>query len=90
MMQQERSFADVVSQGKATKAWVFMVDSIIRKVDKVVNRGEDITVCLPETKIEDVAEKAGQVMGGGMGSAVLVQVGMNNDEEGTSAIDQDT
>ena len=42
-VQQERSFADVVSQGKARKARVFMGDSIIRKVDKIVNRGDDIT-----------------------------------------------
>ena len=33
---QERSFADVVSQGKARKARVFMGDSIIRKVNKIV------------------------------------------------------
>ena len=39
------------------------------------------------TKIEDIAEKAGQVMGGGTGGAVLVHVGTNNAEkEGTSAI----
>ena len=31
-------------------------------------------------KIEDVAEKAGQVMGGGMGGAVLVHVVTNNAE----------
>ena len=38
-------------------------------------------------KIEDIAEKAGQVMGGGTGVAVLVHVGMNNAEkEGTSAM----
>ena len=42
---QERSFAGVVSQGKARKARIFMGDSIIRKVNKIVNRGEDITVC---------------------------------------------
>ena len=41
---QERSFADVVSQGKVRKAWVFMGDSTIRKVDNVVNRGGTITV----------------------------------------------
>ena len=64
-MQQERSFADVVSQGKMRKARVFVGDSIIRKVDKIVNRGDDISVCLPRAKIENVAEKAGQVMGGG-------------------------
>ncbi|KAI0222830.1 hypothetical protein LSAT2_025923 [Lamellibrachia satsuma] len=86
-VQQERSFADVVSQGKARKARVFMGDSIIRKVDKIVNRGDDITVCLPGPKVEDIAEKAGQVMGGGTGGAVLVHVGTNNaDKEGTSAI----
>ena len=42
-VRQEKSFADVVSQGKARKARVFMGDSIIRKVDKIVNRGKDIT-----------------------------------------------
>ena len=56
-------------------------------MDKIVNRGEDIKVCLPGAKIEDVAEKAGQVMGGGAGGAVLMHVGMNNaKKEGTSAI----
>ncbi|KAI0213138.1 hypothetical protein LSAT2_001869 [Lamellibrachia satsuma] len=86
-VQQERSFADVVSQGKARKARVFVGDSIIRKVDKIVNRGDDITVCLPGAKVEDIAEKAGQVMGGGTGGAVLVHVGTNNAEkEGTSSI----
>ena len=45
------------------------------------------TVCLPGAKIEDVTEKAGQVMGGATGGAVLVHVGTNNAEkEGTSAI----
>ena len=86
-VQQERSFADVVSHGKARKARVFMGNSIIRKVAQIVNRGDNITVCLPGAKIEDIAEKAGQVMGGGTGGAVLVHVGTNNAEkEGTSAI----
>ena len=56
-VRQERSFADVVSQGKARKARVFMGNSIIRKVDKRVNRGDDIS--LSGAKIEDIAEKAG-------------------------------
>ena len=81
-VRQERSFADVVSQRKARKARVFMGDSIIRKVDQNVNRGDDITVCLPGAKIEDIAAKAGQVMGGGTGGAVLVHVGTNNAEKG--------
>ena len=57
-VRQERSFADVVSQGKVRRARVFMGDSIIRKVDKIVNRGDDITVCLPGAKLEDIAAKA--------------------------------
>ena len=77
----------MVSHGKARKARVFMGDSIIRKVDKIVNRGDYITVCLPGAKIENISEKAGQVMGGGTGCAVLVHVGKNNAEkEGTSSI----
>ena len=64
-----------------------MGDSIIRKVDKIINRGDYIIVCLPGTKIEDVAEKAGQVIYVGTGGAALVQMGRNNAEnEGTSAI----
>ena len=80
-VRQEMSFADVVSQGKARKARVFVGDSIIRKVDKIVNRGDDITVCLPGAKIEDIAAKAGHVMCGGTGGAVLVHVGTNNAEK---------
>ena len=49
-VRQERSFADVVSQGKAREARVFMRDSIIRKVNKIESRGDDITVCLPGAK----------------------------------------
>ena len=64
------------------KARVFVGDSIIRKVDNVVSREEDITVCLPGAKIEDVTDTAGQVMGGGTRGAVLVHVGMNNAEVG--------
>ena len=82
MTGQERSFTDVVSQGKVRKAW-----AIIRKLDKVTNRGEDVKVCLPGAKIEDVAGKVGQVMGGGTGGVVLVHVGTNNTEkEDSSAI----
>ena len=83
---QERSFADVVSQGKVRKAQVFVGDAIIRKVNTVVNRG-DITVCLPGAQIEDVAEKAGQVMAVGTRGDVLVHVGANSTEkDGTSAV----
>ena len=45
------------------------------------------TVCLPCAIIEDVAEKAGHVMGGGTRCDIPVHMGTNNAEkEGTSAI----
>ena len=52
-----------------------------------MNRGEDIMVCLPGTKIVVVVKKARQVMGDSMGGAVLVHVRTNNSKkERTSAI----
>ena len=41
-------------------------------MDKIVNRGDDITVCLPGAKIDDIVEKAGQVMGGAVLSRACV------------------
>ena len=55
-----------------------MRDSIIRRVDRVEIRGDEIMVWLPGAKIEDAAEKARQVMVGGTGGAVHVHVGTNN------------
>ncbi|KAI0212476.1 hypothetical protein LSAT2_002606 [Lamellibrachia satsuma] len=81
-----RKGAETNKWWKARKARVFMGDCFIRKVDKIVNRGYDIKVCLPWAKIEDIAAEAGHVMGGGTGGAVLVHVGTNNAEkDGTSA-----
>ena len=50
VIRRERRFADLVSQGKAWKARIFMGDSIIKKVHQVVNRGGDTTVSLPGAK----------------------------------------
>ena len=56
-------------------------------MDKILNRGDDITVCPPGAKNRGCSKKAGQVTGGGTGGAVLVHVEKNNAEkEGTSAI----
>ena len=74
-------------RGRRGKPRVFMGDFIIRKVDNILNRGDDIAVRLPGAEIEDTAEKEGQVMGGGTGGAVHVYVGKcNAEKEGTSAI----
>ena len=42
-----------------------MGDSIDRKTDSRLSKGEDIVVCLPGARIEHVTERVEQVMGTG-------------------------
>ena len=44
-----------------------MGNYIVRTLDKMINKVDDMTVCLPGPKIEDVTETAGQVMANGHG-----------------------
>ena len=63
-----------------------MGDSIVRKTDSRLSKGEDIVVCLPGARIKHVTERVEQVMGTGKGGSI-VHVGTNNaDREGTTAI----
>ena len=64
-----------------------MGDSIVRKTDIVLNKEDDVVVCLPVAKIEAITEKVENIVGSGKGGSVLVHVGANNVErEGTTAI----
>ena len=64
-----------------------MGDSIVRKTDRVLNKGDDVVVCLPGAKIEAITERVKNIVGSGKGGSVLVHVGTNNVErEGTTAI----
>ena len=57
-----------------------MGDSIVRKTDSRLSKGEDVVVCLPGVRIE-------KIMGRGNGGSILVHIGTNNaDKEGTIAI----
>ena len=61
--------------------------SIVRKTDRVLNKGDDVVVCLPGAKIEAITERVKNIVGSGKGGSVLVHVGTNNVErEGTTAI----
>ena len=62
-------------------------DTIVRKTDRVLNKGDDVVVCLPGTKIEAITERVENIVGSSKGVSVLVLVGTNNIErEGTTAI----
>ena len=64
-----------------------MGDSIVRKTDRVLNKGDDVVVCLSGAKIEAITERVENIVGSGKGGPVLVHVGTNNvDREGTTAI----
>ena len=65
-----RSYA--VAKGKERKLRVLMWDSIVvRKLDKIINKGNDVTACLQGAKIEDVTARVGHVMGNGHGDPFL-------------------
>ena len=73
-----RNYADAVAKGKERKLQVAMWDSFVRKLDKIINKGDDVTVCLPRATIEDVTETVGLVMCNGHGGSTLVHVVTNN------------
>ena len=62
-----------------------MGDSIVRKTDRVLNKGDDVVVCFPRAKIEAITERMEKIMGPGKGGSILVHIGTNNAErEGTT------
>ena len=84
---ERKSYSAAVIEGMRKRARVFVGDSIVRKTDRVLNKGDDVVVCLPGAKIEAITERVKNIVGSGKGGSVLVHVGTNNVErEGTTAI----
>ena len=84
---ERKSYSAAVIEGVRKRARVFVGDSIIRKTDRVLNKGDDVVVCLPGAKIEAITQRVKNIVGSGKGGSVLVHVGTNNVErEGTTAI----
>ena len=84
---ERKSYYAAVIEGVRKRARVFVGDSIVRKTDRVLNKGDDVVVCLPGAKIEAITERVKNIVGSGKGGSVLVHVGTNNVErEGTTAI----
>ena len=84
---ERKSYSAAVIEGVRKRARVFVGDSIVRKTDRVLNKGDDVVVCLPGAKIEAITERVKNIIGSGKGGSVLVHVGTNNvEKEGTTAI----
>ena len=52
-----KSYSDAVIEGVRKRATVFVGDSIVRKTDRVLNKGDDVVVCLPGAEIEAITER---------------------------------
>ena len=84
---ERKSYSAAVIEGVRKRARVFVGDSIVRKTDRVLNKGDDVVVCLPGAKIEAITQRVKNIVGSGKGGSVLVHVGTNNvEKEGTTAI----
>ena len=59
-----RSYSEAVIEGTLRTERVSMGDSILRKTDKTLSKGEDV-VCLPGTRIEHVTERVDNTLGHG-------------------------
>ena len=85
--QRRKKYSAAVIDGIKRKSRIFVGDSIVRKTDSRLNKGEDVVVCLPGARIEHVTERVEKIMGRGKGGTILVHIGTNNaDKEGTTAI----
>ncbi|KAK2190882.1 hypothetical protein NP493_65g01023 [Ridgeia piscesae] len=62
-----RSYSEAVIEGALRTERVFMGDSILRKTDRTLSKGEDVVVCLPGARIEHVTERVENVLGHGQG-----------------------
>ena len=85
----QRSNSEAMNEGALRTERVFMGDSILRKTEKTLNKGENAVVCLPGARIEHVTERVENTLGHSQGGSILVHVGTNNaDREGTTRIVQ--
>ena len=80
---ERKSYSAAVIEGVRKRARVLAGDSIVRKTDRVLNKGDDVVFCLPGAKIEAITERVKNIVG--KGGSVLVHVGTNK-REGTTAI----
>ncbi|KAK2174025.1 hypothetical protein NP493_835g03010 [Ridgeia piscesae] len=62
-----RSYSEALIEGALRTERVFMRDSILRKTDRTLSKGEDVVVCLPGARIEHVTERVENVLGHGQG-----------------------
>ena len=85
--ERRKSYSAAVIDGIKRNSRIYVGDSIVRKTDTGLSKGEDVVACLPGARIEHVIERVEEIMGRGNGGSILVHIETNNaDKEGTTAI----
>ena len=85
--ERSKSYSATVIDGITRNSRIYVGESIVRKTDTILSKGEDVVVCLPGARIEHVTERVEEIIGRGNGGSILVHIGTNNaDKEGTTAI----
>ena len=60
--ERRKSYSAAVIDGTKRNSRIYVGDSIVRKTDTRLSRGEDVVVCLPGARIEHVTERVEQIM----------------------------
>ena len=56
-VKRRKIYSAAVIDGIKRNSRIYVGDSIVRKTDTILNRGEDVVVCLPGARIEHVTER---------------------------------
>ena len=72
-----KKYSAAVIDGIKRNSTTYVGDSIVRKTDTKLNKGEDVVVCLPGARLEHVTQRVENIMGRGKGGTILVQLGTN-------------
>ena len=60
--ERRKKYSAAVIEGIKRNATTYVGDSIVRKTDARLNKGEDVVVCLPGARIEHVTERVEKIM----------------------------
>ena len=63
--ERRKSYSAAVIDGIKRNTTIYVGDSIIRKTDTRLSKGEDVVVCLPGARIEHVTERVEKIVGRG-------------------------
>ena len=64
----------VVKEEVWRRARMLVEDSIVRKTDRALSKGEDAVVCFPWAKIEAITDSVEQIMDPGNGGSIVVHI----------------